>query len=331
MAATDFKDYYAILGVSKDASVEEIKKAYRKLARKYHPDVNPDDPRAETRFKEVNEAHEILSDPEKRRKYDQFGQYWQGGMPGGGSSSNYDFSQYGSFEDLLSELLGQFRARGSGPVGGSSRRRTYTYQTGTGADQSPFTGFEDMMGGYRSQMPQKEAEASLTLSMAEAFNGTQKRLQLGSESFTVRIPSGAKPGSRIRIPGKGTLNPMTQERGDLNVMINLEPHPFFKFEGDTLVCELPITPDEAVLGAQVQVPTPDGTVTMRIPAGVQSGQSLRLRGKGWSSPQQRRGDQLVRLKITVPKLPSEQEKELYEKIRSLRVEDPRSQLRDISL
>lgn len=330
MAATDFKDYYTILGVNKDASVEEIKKAYRKLARKYHPDVNPDDPAAETRFKEVNEAHEILSDPEKRRKYDQFGQYWQGGMPGGGSY-NYDFSQYGSFEDLLSELLGQFRGRGAGPAGGGGRR-TYTYQTGTGAGRSSFTGFEDMMGGYRSQMPRQDAEASLTLTLAEAYHGTQKRLQLnGGESFTVRIPSGAKPGSRIRIPGKGGINPMTQERGDLNVTLDLEPHRFFKFEGDTLVCELPITPDEAVLGGQVDVPTPDGSVTMKIPAGVQSGQTLRLRGKGWSSPQQRRGDQLVRLKIVVPKSPTESEKQLYEQIRALRTEDPRESLQGISL
>lgn len=329
MATTDFKDYYAILGVSKDASVEEIKKAYRRLARKYHPDVNPDDPGAEMRFKEVNEAHEILSDPEKRKKYDQFGQYWQqGGMPGSGAY-NYDFSQYGSFEDLLSELLGQFRgSRGSTGAGG---RRVYSYQTGAGGGRSPFAGFDDTMGGYQSRAPRQNAEASLTLLLAEAFHGTQKKLELNGETFTVRIPAGAKPGSRIRIPGKGPVNPLTQERGDLNVTIDLVAHPFFKFEEGELVCELPITPDEAVLGAQVKVPTPDGSVTMKIPAGVQSGQALRLRGKGWTSPQQKRGDQIVRLKIVVPKSPSDTERELYEQIRNQRQEDPRAALSGVGL
>jgi curved DNA-binding protein len=332
MPATDFKDYYTILGVSKSASENEIKKIYRKLARKYHPDLNPGDREAEARFKEINEAYEVLSDPDKRQKYDQFGQYWkqvgEGGVhPGAGMDmGGFDFSQYGSFDDFINELLGRF-----GGVGASSGGQTYTYHTSTRGPAgfgsfSDFPGFETPVDRVAA-----DTEARVTLTFSEAFHGVQKRLDLGSETITVRIPPGAKPGSRIRVRGKGQVNSFSRERGDLYLVIDIQPHPFFKFEGDNLVCEIPITPDEAVLGGQVEVPTPDGTVKMNIPAGIRSGQSLRLRSKGWPRSKNGRSDQIVKIQIAPPKDLSPTERDYYEKINAARSFNPRSHLSQIRL
>jgi|UPI00037C2267 curved DNA-binding protein len=337
MAATDFKDYYAILGVSKTASPEEIKQAFRKLARKYHPDVNPGNKQAEARFKEINEAYEVLSDPDKRSKYDQFGQYWKQvgqGFPGGGvgfDTGGFDFSQYSSFDDFINELLGRFAG---GTRGG---RKTYTYRTSTaggatGAPPGGFGGFGDF--GFQdigTAGATQDSEATISLTFSEAFHGVQKRFNLGSETIDVRIPPGAKPGTRLRVRGKGQINPFTQQRGDLYLKVELQPHPFFQFEGDNLVCEVPITPDEAVLGASVEVPTPDGSVNVKLPAGVRSGQTLRLRGKGWPQPKGGRGDQLVKIAIAPPREISSQEREYYEKIRAIRTYNPRSHLQNIRL
>ena len=323
MAATDFKDYYQILGVSKTATPDEIKKAYRKLARKYHPDLNPGDKEAEKRFKEINEAQEVLSDPEKRSKYDQFGQYWQqaaAGTPPGARMGvdGFDFGQYGSFDDFIDELLGRFGGTSSRS---STGRKVYTYRT---TSPGGFGNFEDVFGGSGFQdIPAADTEAAITLTFAEAFHGTQKRLQLDGEAIKVRIPAGAKPGSRIRIKGKGRISSYSQQRGDLYLTIDLQPHPLFKFEGDNIVCEVPITPEEAALGSRIKIPTPDGSVTMKIPPGVDSGQSLRLRSKGWRNPQGKRSDQIVKLKIVTPKELTPQERECYEKLRQASSFNPR--------
>jgi curved DNA-binding protein len=338
MAATDFKDYYSILGVSKTASADEIKKTFRRLARKYHPDMNPGDKQAEARFKEVSEAYEVLSDPEKRQKYDQFGQYWKQagqGWPGSSGSGvgvdvgGFDFSQYGSFDEFINELLGRFS---TGAPGGA--RRTYSYRTGTGGSTgfSDYGGFGDYSGFDNSATgASADREATLTLTWSEAFHGVQKRLNLGNEIIDVRIPPGAKAGSRIRVRGKGQPNPYNQQRGDLYLTVELKPHSFFQFDGDNLVCEVPVTPDEAVLGASIEVPTPDGTVTVNVPAGIRSGQSLRLRGKGWPRPKGGRSDQLVRIVIATPKDLTQTEREHYEKIRNIRSFNPRSNLSQVKL
>ena len=330
MATTDFKDYYATLGVSKSASADEIKQAFRKLARKYHPDVNPGDKSAEAKFKEVSEAYEVLSDADKRKKYDQFGQYWNrvgtgAGTPGAADFSGFDFSRYGSFDDFINELLGRF---GGNAPGGSSR--SY-YRTSPGA--AGYSGYGDFGGGFADPTAGagQDLESPISLTLSEAFSGVQKRLNLGGEVITVRIPPGAKPGVRIRVKGKGQVNPYNRQRGDLYLTVEVQPHPFFQFDGDNLICEVPITPDEAVLGASVEIPTPDGTVTMNVPAGIRSGQTLRLRGKGWKNPKGDRGDQLVKITIVPPVHPSEIERELYEKLRANRTTDPRSNLKQVRL
>ena len=342
MAATDYKDYYSILGVSKTASVDEIKQAFRKLARKYHPDVNPGNKQAEARFKEVNEAYEVLSDSEKRQKYDQFGQYWQQAgqswPPRGGTTNsnadfnNFEFGKYNNFDDFINDLLGRFGGPSPGPSTGGGRQ-AYSYTTSPGGSPGfgGFDGFSDFSGSQDPTATTQDREAVIALSFAEAFQGVQKRFSLGNETIEVRIPPGAKPGSRVRVRGKGTVNPYNQQRGDLYLKVEIRPHSFFQFEGDNLVCEVPIAPDEAVLGGSIEVPTPDGTVKMNIPSGIRSGQTLRLRGKGWPQPKGGRGDQLVKIAIVSPKELSPTEREYYEKIRDSRTFNPRSHLQQVKL
>lgn len=329
MATTDFKDYYSILGVNKSSSAEEIKKAFRKLAVKYHPDRNPNNKQAEDKFKEISEAYEVLSDTEKRQKYDQFGRYWnQAGQSHYGNAagvnvdfSGVNFSNYGSFDEFINELLGR--------VSGNPQNRTntYTYNTG-GSNQRRANYSNDSWSGNQSTTS-NDQEATISLSLSEAYHGVQKRLQLGTEIVTVKIPSGAKSGTKIRLKGKGQFNPLTQQQGDVYLKVELQPHSFFQFHEDNLVCEVPISPDEAVLGTNIEVLTPDGNVTMKIPAGMRSGQSLRLRGKGWRDAKGVQGDLLVKIAIATPKNISAIEKEYYEKIRQIRSYDPRIDLKGI--
>ncbi|ATS18842.1 molecular chaperone DnaJ [Parathermosynechococcus lividus PCC 6715] len=307
MARTDFKDYYQVLGVSKTATDADIRQAFRRLARKYHPDLNPGDKDAEARFKEINEAHEVLSDPEKRRKYDQFGQYWQqaGGGGAGGFNVNVggfdaDFSQFANFEEFINELLGRFSTAGTA---------------------SGWSGGFDP-SGFSSTSADVEAEAQI--SFQEAAQGCEKTFQIGSEKVTVTIPAGIKPGTKLRLRGKGRSNPYTQQRGDLYLTVQVAPHPLFRFEENQLVMDLPLAPDEAALGAQVTVPTPSGNVVLNIPAGTRSGQSLRLRGKGWRKSDGTHGDLLAKVQIVPSKSLSAAEKDLYEKLRSLRTFNPRA-------
>ncbi len=323
MPAADYKDYYQILGVSKSSSEADIKQVFRKLARKYHPDMNPGDKAAEAKFKEISEAYEVLSDPDKRRKYDQFGQYWnQAGGQGGGF--NGDFGQYGSFDDFINELLGRFSG-GFGAGNSSARSQSASYRGGTSSAPG-FGGFQDF-SGFNTPGISADAEADLKLTFAEALEGVEKRLTIGgTETITVRIPPGAKPDSRIRVKGKGQVNPLNQSRGDLYLKVKLDSHPFFKFDKENILCTLPIAPDEAALGAKVDIPTPTGAVSMNIPAGIKSGQSLRLKGKGWPRAKGNASDLVVKIQIVPPPDLSAAEKELYEKLSSLRRYDPRSNL-----
>jgi curved DNA-binding protein len=324
MPATDYKNYYQILGVQKNANEAEIKQAFRKLARQYHPDMNPGNSSAEAKFKEINEAYEVLSDSDKRKKYDQFGQYWRhmdNGQTGTAQGFDYDFGRYSNFDDFINELLGRF---GNSGYSGSPGFHTQTGPGGFGG------GFQDFGTGFGGPTPgiSADAEAELSLSLEDAVRGCEKRLTLaGRETLSVRIPAGAKTGTRIRVKGKGQVHPITQKRGDLYLKVTLQPHPYFSLSGDQLVCEVPITPDEAVLGAEIEVPTPTGMVQMKVPPGVKSGQSLRLRGKGWPNAKGSNGDQLVKLQIVIPKDMNLQELEYYEKIAVVRTSKPRSHLR----
>ncbi len=346
MAATNFRDYYAILGVPKNASVDDIKKAYRRLARKYHPDLNPGDKSAEAKFKEITEANEVLSDVDKRSQYDRFGQYWKqaeqtksstrstnsttstGGNPST-DFSGFDFGQYNNFDDFVNELLGRFNNPATPNQSGAKA-------TSARATTSTNAGFDDFSTNTNTTSTStsnigSDREAAISLSLVEAFNGVQKSFNLGSETIKVRIPGGAKSGSRIRVRGKGNINPYNKQRGDLYLTVELQPHSFFRLDGEQLTCEVPITPDEAVLGAQIEIPTPEGMVTVNVPPGVRSGQSLRLRGKGWTNPRGDRGDQLAKIVIATPKNITTTERELYEQIRTARSSNPRNHFTQVSL
>ncbi len=339
MAATNFRDYYALLGVNKNASADDIKKAYRRLARKYHPDLNPGDKTAEAKFKEITEANEVLSDVDKRSQYDKFGQYWKqseqpkpntrstpgttAGNNSPGGFNEVDFGQYNNFDDFVNELLGRFN--NPNPTG------TKTTGTKTTASKSGVDGFTANTSTSSPTSLGGDREATISLSLTEAFKGVQKSFNLGTETIKVRIPGGAKAGSRIRVRGKGNVNAYNKQRGDLYLTVELQAHPFFRLDGEQLICEVPVTPDEAVLGAQIEIPTPDGMVTVNVPAGVRSGQSLRLRGKGWANPRGERGDQLAKIVIATPKNISPTERELYEKIRTNRSSNPRSHFTQVML
>ena len=326
MSSTEFKDYYVVLGVKKTADASEIKRKFRQLAFKYHPDRNQGNKAAETKFKEISEAYDVLADRDKRAKYDRFGRYWERGSAtyasnkSKSSSDNAkvdldstDFSQYGNFDEFINELLGRF----SSPNSDSTRTKTQNRSSSSQASNGDKTDVKDN-------------NTTIILTYAEAFSGTTKQINLGLERVEVRIPAGAKPGSRIRLPGKGR-SIYGSPREDLYVNVELEAHPFFDFEGNNLVCEVPVTPDEAVLGTSIDLPTPDGRVNVKIPAGINSGQVLRLRGKGWSSPKGNRSDQLARIVVMTPQNPDPQIREYYKKIRDSRRENPRSSLAGIKL
>ncbi|MGL5836315.1 MAG: DnaJ C-terminal domain-containing protein, partial [Waterburya sp.] len=339
MSSTEFKDYYVILGVQKTAETIEIKKNFRQLALKYHPDRNQGDKAAEAKFKEISEAYDVLSDQEKRVKYDRFGQYWEN-SPGskeanvGSKSSSSDprskvdfnstdFSQYGNFDEFINELLGRFSSPSSSNTSSQASTESSNFHD-FGRQETSIPLNDRTIQAPEFIRGTRPYEASINLSYAEAFRGTTKRINLVQETVEVKIPAGVKSGSRIRLAGKGKLNLAGTSRSDLYLNINLEPHLFFSFEGDNLVCELPIAPDEAVLGSSITIPTPDGIVSMKIPAGINSGQVLRLRGKGWLSASGDRTDQLVRIVVATPQQTSPLERDYYEKIRNLRSENPRS-------
>ena len=305
MAGSGYKDYFQVLGVDRSADAGAIKRAFRKLARQYHPDVNPGDKAAEAKFKEVSEAYEVLSDPEKRRKYEQFGQYWNqaGGMGGGGvPGMDVDFGRYGNFDDFINDLLGRF----GGPGGGSG-----------------FQGGGFPRGAQASRAPVNlDAEATVSVSISEAFRGTERTLSVNDERVQVRIPAGVRNGSKLRLKEKGNLQPGTGRRGDLYLNLNVQAHPVWRLDGDQLRADLPVSIDELALGGTVSVMTPDGEAQVNVPAGTAPGRSLRLKGKGWPS-RTGRGDLLLTLTLAFPKSWSAAEQQLLKQLRQSRSEDPR--------
>ncbi len=318
MSVNGYRDYFKVLGVERSADPDAIKRAFRKLARQYHPDVNPGDENAEARFKEISEAYEVLSDPEKRRRYEQFGQYWnQMGGPGGGGAAGFDvdFGRYGNFDEFINDLLGRF---GGGAGGFAGSPGGFGFASGfPGGFPGGFGG-----SGSRAAAPNLDAQATITLSFSEAFHGCERTLAVNEERVQVRIPPGVKNGSRLRLRGKGNLQPGTGRRGDLYLDIRLQPHPIWRLDGDQLRAELPLSLDELALGGEVTVATPEGEATVQVPAGMTLGRSLRLRGKGWPL-RGGRGDLLLTPILSLPDELSGRERELLEQLRQARSADPR--------
>jgi len=308
--AAEYKDYYKTLGVSKTATEKEIKSAYRKLARKYHPDVNPDDKASEERFKEVSEAYEALSDPEKRKKYDQFGSQWEqyehaGGQwpPGGGA-------QGGNFGGFQFDF---------GGFGGQQQR----YDVGGGSGFSDF--FEMLFGGggmpggpgghsgQRRQHRAEDSEAEIEISLDDAFHGTKKAINVDGKRIQVTIPKGVKEGQKIRLSKQGTSG------GDLLLKVKMRAHPVFERKENDLYEDLPVDYLTCALGGDVSIPTLSGRLTMKIPPGTTAGKTFRLAGQGMPILKDtKRGDLYARVRVQLPEKLSDQESELLSKIKELR-------------
>jgi len=379
------QDYYELLGLKRDAKPEDIKKAYRRLARKYHPDVNPGDKAAEERFKLTSEAHDVLSDPKKRAVYDRFGQYSdnladaaaRGAGPTAGSRAapGFDFSGFDwgstttggggtSFRDIFSELFGS---------GATKEREPPRPQPRKGADiEMPLSlTFEESIKGLTTSIKVNRSEQCSRCNGAGDIGGpvmvcatckgtgqVQKaggRLRFSqecpdcegtgrrrspcslckgkgtlpkTENVKVRIPAGVETGSRVRIPGKGEGGRLGAPPGDLHIITNVGPHKYFTRKGDNIYATVPITVPEAALGAKIEVPTVEGKAQLRIPPGTQSGQKFRLRQRGAPSLRNpgAHGDQFVEVQVTLPKVISEETKELLRQYSKMNAENPRVEM-----
>ncbi|MER7519251.1 DnaJ C-terminal domain-containing protein [Streptomyces sp. NPDC126499] len=326
---TSNRDYYDVLGVSRNASAEEIQRAYRNLARRWHPDLNKD-PGAEERFKELSEAYEVLADPESRARYDRFGRAWR--------------------------QAGEETAGGAGgPFGAGAGRRVYV-NTGGGPGSGGFggfgtgdlgdlgdlgglggAGFEDLFGGLFGRgtadrggfgrMPGADQEAEITLSVEDAYAGGRRRITLntsaGQRSYEVNIPPGVTDGQRVRLAGEGGSGSGGGPSGDLYLVVRLAPHPRYRVDGRDITVDLPVAPWEAALGASVPVQTPAGTATVDLPAGSSSGRRLRLRGRGMPNRRGPDGDLYAEVRIVVPADPTPTERQLFQRLAEESGFDPR--------
>lgn len=319
-------DLYGVLGVARTADADAIKKAYRKLAHKLHPDKNPGNKELEAKFKAVNHAYEVLSHDDKRKLYDEFGDE--------GLREGFDPSRARAYNQWANQP-GASRARAGGFPGGfgGAGGETVNIEDLFGGGGSGNIGdlFGEMMGNRgrrraRGPMKGQDAQAETTIDFVSAVRGTSLELRRPgvAEPTTVRVPPGAAEGSRLRIPGQGEPSPNGGPPGDLLLVVHVLPHAFFKREGDDLHLELPITLAEAYRGAKVKVPTPSGDVTLKVPEGAQSGTSLRLRGKGVTKKGKPAGDLYVRFLVRCPTTRSDEVAALVEKLDALAPEDPRA-------
>jgi len=329
-----YQNYYKILGVPEDASEEQIKKAFRKGARKYHPDVNPDNPEAEENFKKLNEAYQVLSDSEKRQKYDQFGSQWKQYQQTGGKPEDFNWSQWtsrptsdrtsgyktrqvspeefeqifgqgvGGFSDFFDTLFGAAAAQGTRTGAGFQQRDTY----------QPYP-------GSRSYQQAQNLETSLKISLEEACHGTSRVIQKSNDDkVKAKIPPGVRTGSRVRLKGKGQPGQGGQSAGDLFLEIEVTPHPSFERKGDDLQTIIQVDLYTLVLGGSVEVKTLDKTVRLDIPSQTQNQTRFRLRGLGMPKLNQKkvRGDLYISVSAVLPEKLSEEEQNLYEDLKNLR-------------
>lgn len=319
-------DLYGVLGVARNADSDTIKKAYRKLAQKLHPDKNPGNKEIEAKFKAVNHAYEVLSHDDKRKLYDEFGDE--------GLREGFDPNRARAYKQWASQP-GASRARGGsfgGFGGGETVNLEDLFAGGAGGGLGDLFGEAFSRGGRaRTRGPMKGADAmaETTIDFVSAVKGTslELRRQGTPEPTTVRIPPGADEGSRLRIPGQGEPSPNGGPPGDLLLTVHVMPHPFFRREGEDLHLDLPITLGEAYRGAKVKVPTPSGEVSLKVPEGAQTGDSLRLRGKGVARKGKTPGDLYVRFMVRAPSKRSNEIGDLVDKIEALSPEDPRRDLK----
>ena len=378
------KDYYQILGVKKSATADEIKKAYRRLARKYHPDVNPNDKSAEDKFKDIQEANDVLSDAKKRKVFDRFGYYadnldpdspfataggpGQGAPAGGFDFSGFDFSGGGTssgsggFRDIFSDLFGggSSRAQPEPPRAVPKRGRDIEIPLALSFDEA-FTGLTTNITVNRSEQCSRCQGAGDTggpVVTCPTCKGTGQVMRTGgrlqfsqacpdcegtgrrrepcslchgkgttpkSEQVKVKIPAGVDTGSRVRVPKKGHGGRLGAEPGDLFIVTNVGKHKFLERKGENIYVTVPITVPEAALGTRIEVPTAEGKAALKIPAGTESGQKFRLRERGFPSLRNPslRGDQFIEVKITLPKVISEETKEILKQFEKTNPENPR--------
>jgi len=392
MAAKE-KDYYQTLGVGREADAEEIRKAYRKLARKHHPDLNPGDKAAEDRFKKVQEAYDILSEPKKKEMYDQQGFYSENGVPGGGAGpagaqrgpnmgfGGFDFSdaysrastggrrpagapaaggESGNFQDIFSQWFGRAQAESPATaekgadleyglsidfwqaIKGTQVRLNITRQEicaacgGTGGAKTAGDAVcPECNGSGNVTQVAGAMRFSLTCPRCNGTGRLRNQCQAchgdgrisTTETVEVRIPPGAQQGSRLRVAGKGNAGSHGAPPGDLYITVRVEPHPFFKRDGDDITIAVPVRIDEAGLGTKIEVPTIDGRALLKIPQGTKNGQKFRLREKGvLNSRTGKRGDQIVEVMIEAPEVHDERTKELLREYAKLHPEDPRAEM-----
>ncbi len=309
--SVSYKDYYQLLGVDRKATKEEIAKAFKKLARQYHPDLNPGDTKAEEKFKELNEAYEVLKDPQKRKMYDQLGHNWQhgqqfnaGGFGGQGFGGGGFSGGGGDFSDFFETLFGQ-AGRGGANFGGGFGGA----QGGFGAD--PFANFS------RRPTKGKDITAEITITLEDALKGNRRTITLsgaqGKRNLEVNIPAGSKEGSKLRLTGQGDPSPHGGASGDLFLRLKFMTHALFSVDENNISYDLPLTPWEAALGVKARIPTLEGEIEMHIPAGTSSGRRFRLRGRGLGK-EGARGDQMVRAMIKVPESLTDEERALFEQL-----------------
>jgi len=379
MATTTKTDYYELLGVPRKATAKDIRAAFRKLARKYHPDLNPGDKAAEEKFKQLQEAYDVLSDSKKRQMYDQYGFYsdnppsgdYGAGAGGAAGNVNFDFSGFdfgggagssggSSFRDLFSQFFGGRGGRSAteeaAEEGGSLEyqleidfwdavrggvkklqiTRLDACETchGTGAVGTPQvcpacngTGtIQQNAGKMRFNVPCTRCGGTGKLRTACKTCGGEGRVRR-TETIDVRIPAGVASGGRVRVPGKGNAGTMGAPGGDLYLVIEVKPHPFFERRGNDIYAKVPVTVSEATLGAKIEVPTIDGRALVRIPPGTNSGRTLRLREKGVPSARNAaRGDQYVEIQVVVPQPTDERVRNIMKELETVAPEDPRKDL-----
>ncbi|MGD9319068.1 MAG: molecular chaperone DnaJ [Desulfobacteraceae bacterium] len=374
------KDFYEILGVSKNASKDEIKKAYRKLARKWHPDINPGNKEAEQKFKEISRAHEVLGKEEKRKLYDEFGeeglqagfdaekarQYkqWETFQQGARARGGEGFGRYQSYEDVFGDLFGFGREPGGFRATGAMRGRNIEHDMaidlvsalrgfetelsmqktktcpgcqGTGTDpKSVITTCPTCNGSGRLNVAEGPMQFTKPCPQCGGHGKTGKTCTqcggsgqvLGTERIRVTIPQGVKEGSRVRVAGKGEPGLNGGQPGDLYLVIHIKPHPFLKREGDNLYMEVPVTVHEAMAGGNINIPTIDGQVNVKVPPKSQSGQTLRLKAKGAVNPKtKKKGDLMVKLVVRVPKTDEKEILDAVEKMNRFYKEDLRKDIR----